>query len=175
MSLVERGGDIRSTMLDHRSAMGIVRQHVHKDSRLVTDSAAHYKFPPVASHEFVDHSKFEWSRGDVHTFAIDVAAFDDHIAKIDADAIANALCFGALRFGPRRRLLDRECAVDGRDNAPEFDECAVTHELDHAPGMGSDAGIEDPTSVDLQPFERPGVVGLHKAAVTDHVGRQDRG
>jgi transposase-like protein len=55
MSLVQRGGDISSTMLDHRSAMGVVRQHVHKDSRLVTDSAAHYKFPPVASHETVDH------------------------------------------------------------------------------------------------------------------------
>jgi transposase-like protein len=67
MSLVERSGDIRSTWLDHRSAMGIVRQNVHRDSRLVTDSAAHYKLPPVASHEFVDHSKFEWTRGDVHT------------------------------------------------------------------------------------------------------------
>jgi transposase-like protein len=67
MSLVERGGDIRSTTLDHRSAMAVVRRGVHKDSRLVTDSAAHYKFPPVASHEFVDHSKFEWVRDDVHT------------------------------------------------------------------------------------------------------------
>jgi hypothetical protein len=67
MSLVERGGDIRSTFLDHRGVMGVVRQNVHKDSRLVTDSAAHYKFPPVASHEFVDHSKFEWARDDVHT------------------------------------------------------------------------------------------------------------
>jgi transposase-like protein len=67
MSLVERGGDIRSTTLDHRSAMGVIRANVHKDSRLVTDSAARYKFPPVASHEFVDHSKFEWVRDDVHT------------------------------------------------------------------------------------------------------------
>src|SRR5579863_3512988 len=33
VSLVERGGDIRSTMLDHRSAVGIVRKNVHKDSR----------------------------------------------------------------------------------------------------------------------------------------------
>ena len=40
---------------------------VHKDSRLVTDKAQHYKFPPVASHESVDHSKFEWVRGDVYT------------------------------------------------------------------------------------------------------------
>jgi transposase-like protein len=67
MSLVERGGDIRSTMLDHRGAMSVVRHTVHKDSRLVTDQAQHYKFPPVAAHEAVDHSKFEWVRGDVHT------------------------------------------------------------------------------------------------------------
>ena len=40
---------------------------LHKDSRLVTDKAQHYKLPPVASHESVDHSKFEWTRGDVHT------------------------------------------------------------------------------------------------------------
>jgi transposase-like protein len=67
MSLVERGGDIRSTWLDHRSAMGVIRQNIHHESRLVTDTASRYKFPPVASHEAVDHSKFEWVRGDVHT------------------------------------------------------------------------------------------------------------
>jgi transposase-like protein len=67
VSLVERGGHIRSTMLDHRSAMGVVRQHVHHESRLVTDTTSRYKFAPVASHEAVDHSKFEWTRGDVHT------------------------------------------------------------------------------------------------------------
>jgi transposase-like protein len=67
VSLVERGGDIRSQMLDHNSAMAIVRQNVHKDSRLVTDTTTRYKFAPVASHEMVDHSKFEWVRDDVHT------------------------------------------------------------------------------------------------------------
>jgi transposase-like protein len=67
MSLVERGGDVRSTWLDHRSAIGVIRKTVHKDSRLVTDTAARYKFAPVASHEAVDHSKFEWVRDDVHT------------------------------------------------------------------------------------------------------------
>jgi transposase-like protein len=67
VSLVERGGDIRSTFLDHRMVMSVVRQSVHPESRLVTDSAPHYKFPPVASHEFVDHSKREYVRGDVHT------------------------------------------------------------------------------------------------------------
>lgn len=67
VSLIERGGDIRSEMLDHNSAMGVVRRNVHKDSRLVTDTTTRYKFAPVASYEMVDHSKFEWVRGDVHT------------------------------------------------------------------------------------------------------------
>jgi len=59
VSLVERGGDIRSTFLDHRTVMSVVRQNVHPESRLVTDQAAHYKYAPVALHEAVDHSKFE--------------------------------------------------------------------------------------------------------------------
>lgn len=66
MSLVERGGPIRSMTLDE-SVVGIIRRNVHKDSRLVTEGAQHYKFPPVAKHESVDHSKFEWARGDVLT------------------------------------------------------------------------------------------------------------
>lgn len=67
LSLVERGGHIRSMPIDHRNVRGLIGQHVHGQSRLVTDMAQHYKFPPVASHESVDHSKFEWTRGDVHT------------------------------------------------------------------------------------------------------------
>ncbi len=67
LSLVERGGNIRSMSLDHRMVGPFLYEHVHKDSGLVSDGAQHYKFPPVASHESVDHSKYEWARGDVHT------------------------------------------------------------------------------------------------------------
>lgn len=67
VSLVERGGDIRSVTLDHRSAVGLVREHVHRESTLATDQAQHYKFTPVADHQAVDHSKFEWVRGVAHT------------------------------------------------------------------------------------------------------------
>jgi hypothetical protein len=42
-------------------------KHVHPDSHLVTDTTSRYKFAPVAKHEAVDHSKFEWTRGVVHT------------------------------------------------------------------------------------------------------------
>jgi transposase-like protein len=66
-SLVERGGNVRSLVLDHRMVGPMVRKHVHEESRLVTDKAQHYKFTGHAAHESVDHSKFEWARGDVHT------------------------------------------------------------------------------------------------------------
>jgi transposase-like protein len=66
LSLVERGGNTRSVVLDHRGVSRHLRQNVHKDSRLVTDKASYYIHPPVAAHESVDHSKMEWARGDVH-------------------------------------------------------------------------------------------------------------
>jgi transposase-like protein len=65
-SLVERGGDIRSMYLDDKNVRGALMDHLHDASRLVTDGAQVYKFQ-VIQHESVDHSKFEWSRGDVHT------------------------------------------------------------------------------------------------------------
>lgn len=66
-SLVERGGNIRSLVLDQRMVGPTVRKHIDEKSRLVTDKAQHYKFSGMAKHESVDHSKFEWARGDVHT------------------------------------------------------------------------------------------------------------
>jgi transposase-like protein len=67
LSLVERGGNIRSVTLDHRGVGKHLRAIVNADSRLVTDKAQHYKFRGFAQHESVDHHKFEWARGDVHT------------------------------------------------------------------------------------------------------------
>jgi transposase-like protein len=67
LSLVERGGNIRSVTLDHRGVGLHLRQLASKDSRLVTDKGQNFKFRGFAAHESVDHSKFEWSRDDVHT------------------------------------------------------------------------------------------------------------
>ena len=66
LSLVERGGNTRSVTLDHRGVHRHLRQNIHKDSTLVSDKAQYYIHPPVAKHESVDHSKFEWSRGEAH-------------------------------------------------------------------------------------------------------------
>lgn len=67
LSLVERGGNIRSVTLDHRGVGRHLRAMVDKDSHLVTDQAQHYKFRGFAKHTAVDHSKFEWKRGEAHT------------------------------------------------------------------------------------------------------------
>lgn len=67
LSLVERGGNIRSVTMDHRGVGKHLRAMVHKDTRLVTDQAQHYKFRGFKQHDAVDHSKFEWTRGDAHT------------------------------------------------------------------------------------------------------------
>jgi transposase-like protein len=69
LSLVERGGPIRSMTIDHDAVMVIrdaLFRHVDQQSRLVTDGAQHFKFPPVAKHESVNHAKGEHVRGDVH-------------------------------------------------------------------------------------------------------------
>ena len=68
LSLVERGGAIRSMVLDHRNVRGALYEHLDFESRLVTDGAQHYKnMVNAGQHESVDHSKYEWARGDVHT------------------------------------------------------------------------------------------------------------
>jgi|SRR5579859_1988164 len=66
LSLIERGGPIRSVTLDHRGIGPRLWANLHPDARLVTDAASHYKGKAVM-HQSVDHSKYEWARGDVHT------------------------------------------------------------------------------------------------------------
>jgi transposase-like protein len=67
LSLVERGGKVRSVVIDHRGIGPLFYEHFDRKSRLVTDSAPVFKFTGAAKHEAVDHSKYEWARGDVHT------------------------------------------------------------------------------------------------------------
>lgn len=67
LSLVERGGNQRSVTIDHRGAGIMLRSLAHRDSRLVTDQGVTFKLLGFAAHETVNHSKFEWARGDVHT------------------------------------------------------------------------------------------------------------
>jgi transposase-like protein len=72
MSLVERGGPIRSIVLDRvnrQSVEKVIRRNVHHESRLMTDAAAYYKARNrfgIAEHEKVNHEQGEYVHGDVH-------------------------------------------------------------------------------------------------------------
>jgi transposase-like protein len=71
MSLVERDGPVRSTVLDLVSRPDveqIIRKNVRRDSRLMTDAAAYYRRGELGPdhHEMVDHSAGEYVRGDAH-------------------------------------------------------------------------------------------------------------
>jgi transposase-like protein len=66
LSLVERGGSLRSVHLDGKDVRRALVENLDDRSRLVTDGAKTY-IGQADQHEFVDHSKFEWARGDVHT------------------------------------------------------------------------------------------------------------
>ena len=66
LSLVERGGKTRSVTLDHRGVHRHLRDLIHKDSTLVSDKSQFYVKAPFKVRESVDHSKYEWARGDVH-------------------------------------------------------------------------------------------------------------
>ncbi|HEV2336434.1 MAG TPA: IS1595 family transposase [Stellaceae bacterium] len=66
LSLVERGGPLRSVFLDHNTVRSALWRHLDRDSPLVTDGSVVYR-GFVRDHESVDHSKEEWAHGDVHT------------------------------------------------------------------------------------------------------------
>jgi transposase-like protein len=72
LSLVERGGDVRSFVIDKANTNNIkpiIDANLAKESRLMTDQAAYYIVigKGFAGHESVDHSKEEYVRGDAHT------------------------------------------------------------------------------------------------------------
>lgn len=72
LSLVERGGAIRSFRLQMLSRSGIeriIQENVHADSQIMTDTAAYYRKPLIgfASHETVNHLQDEYVRGAVYT------------------------------------------------------------------------------------------------------------
>jgi transposase-like protein len=76
LSLVERGGSVRSFHINRASVpdiLPIVRENVAKESRLHTDEARHYEKvgTQFAAHETVNHAAEEYARGDVTTNSVE--------------------------------------------------------------------------------------------------------
>lgn len=72
LSLVERGGGVRTFHVPDINASTlkpILKEHIAKDARLMTDGASYYRGlgKYFAEHGAVNHSQGEYVRGDVHT------------------------------------------------------------------------------------------------------------
>jgi len=76
LSLVERGGEVRSFSPDRAdmlSIMPIVKDNIAKEANIATDEGRHYNLfgETFASHETVNHSRDEYVRGDVYTNTVE--------------------------------------------------------------------------------------------------------
>ena len=71
--------------------------------------------------------------------------------------------------------LDLGGAGDGVHDARELHQHAVAGELDDAPLVLGDLGVDQLLAMRIQRGKRGGLVGAHQAAVADHVGGQDSG
>jgi transposase-like protein len=75
VSLVERGGQTRSAVLpaspNRYDIEKVMHRHMDIKSRLLTDGAQYYRFPPAQTHETVNHSIKEYVREDVHVNTVE--------------------------------------------------------------------------------------------------------
>src|SRR5262249_36613072 len=106
----------------------------------------------------------------VDAVAVDVVALDDDVAEVDADAETDQPVVRHALVAHGHLALDVGRALHGIDDAAEFDQRAVAHQLDHAPAMLCDRGIDELAPARLQPLQRAALVGAHEPAVADHVG-----
>jgi len=111
LSLVERGGPIRSQFLDHRTVRQALLGELAPDVQLRTDSSVNYrKIMPHGQHEAVDHSKGEWVRGDAHTntlegfFSVFKRGLIGVYQHIDVKHVDRYLAEFDFRFNTRAKL-----------------------------------------------------------------------
>jgi transposase-like protein len=76
VSLVERGGSVRSFHIEHSdqsTVTKIVNENLHRETRLHTDESRIYSkmAEKVAEHQTVNHRSGEYVRGDVHTNTVE--------------------------------------------------------------------------------------------------------
>ncbi len=76
LTLVERGGSARSYHVDSTSLadiMPIINANIKRDSAIMTDEASWYRGLGATfhSHGAVNHSAYEWTRGEISTNAVE--------------------------------------------------------------------------------------------------------
>ena len=113
-------------------------------------------------------------RRNVDPVSVDVVAFDDDVAQVDADAELDAAVFGRGAVAVGHAGLDRDGAAHGLDRAGEIHQQAVAGALDDASLVHGDARLDELAKMLLEPAKRAFLVVAHEPAITGDVSRQDR-
>ena len=101
------------------------------------------------------------TRRDVDAFAMPVRALHDHFAEVDSDPNIDAMVLGLAGVPLRHSALDVDGALNRVDNAPEFRQQAVAHELEDAAMVGRYLRLDEFNAVILQALEGLRFVLLH--------------
>src|SRR5262249_52290052 len=114
------------------------------------------------------------ARRNVDPVSIDVLAFDDDVAQVDADAKLDAAAFGRGAVAVGHTGLDREGAAHGLDRAGEIHQQAVAGTLHDASLVRGDVRLDEFANMLFEPPKRAFLVLAHESAITGDVSRQDR-
>jgi hypothetical protein len=125
----------------------------------------------AVAHLFVDRRRYADAAGrrqpfepgrDIDAVAVDVVTVDNHVAKIDADAEGNPAVFRLVAIVLGHGLLDLRGGAHRVDNAREFDQYAVAHQLDRAAVMFRDLRVDQVDPKPSERFDRTFLVGPDK-------------
>ena len=108
------------------------------------------------------------TRGDVNTVAENIAVLNHDVAQVDPDSEDDSL---VVTSG--HRVLDRDGATDGVDDAGELGQEPIAHRLNDAAAVLGDRGVDHLGAARLEARQRPRLVGADESAVADHVGTED--
>ena len=105
----------------------------------------------------------------VDSVAVDVVTIDDDVAEVDTDPEHDTCRRGFALHG----ALDIESAPDRVNDTAELHQRTVADQLDDAPLVSGDSGIEDLFPVPLQSRQRASLVATHHAGIADNISREN--
>jgi hypothetical protein len=115
------------------------------------------------------------ARRHVHPIAEDIVALDDDVADVEAYAVDDPAILGDRRvaLGHGRLHLDGE--VDGIDDAGEFHQRAVAHQLHGAAAILNLFRLDQVPAQRLEGRKGAGLVLAHQPAIADDVSSKNGG
>jgi hypothetical protein len=113
------------------------------------------------------------SRCYVHSIAVEIVSFDDHIAEMQTDTKYNPLCFGAFPVRFVHSLLELNRRRQRVACASKFYERPIAHQLDQPAAVSGERWFKAFPSVLAQSRQCSALVAPHQAGVADNIGSEN--